>query len=70
MTGITVTEEISLYDVWRLLTATATKFDQLYVALGIGKSSLPVELSSPVTQRVVDCPFFTMARLRGGRYAL
>ena len=73
------TEEIDLYDVWRLLEATAAKLDQLYAALD--KPIVPVALSSPTTQRVMDHPFFgmtsgsesvseTMAHLRGERYAL
>ncbi len=81
MTKTTTTQEIGLRDVWHLLTATATKLDQLYAILEIGDKSSPVEPSSPVTRRVVDHPFFgmasvpesvsdTMAHLRGDRYAL
>jgi hypothetical protein len=73
------TEEIDLYDVWRLLAATATKLDQLYAALD--KPAVPVALSAPTTRRVIEHPFFgmtagsesvseTMAHLRGDRYAL
>jgi len=74
-------QEINLYDVWQLLTATATKLDQLYAALDIEKPAAPVMQSSSTTQRVMDHPFFgmtaglesvaeTMAQLRGDRYAL
>ena len=78
MTEITIPKEISLYDIWRLLAATATKLDRLYATLKLSTSSLAVEPSSPVMQRVIDHPFFgmtsgaesvpdTMARLRGWR---
>lgn len=76
-----VTEEPSLYDVWRLLIATATRLDQLYTTLDIAQESLSLGSSAqPTGLHVREHPFFgmnaeepgdvpgTMARLRENRY--
>ncbi len=83
MSETTVTEEISLSDVWHLLVTTATRIDQLYAALDITEEQLFIKPSmSPVkVMHVREHPFFgmsadaadgvseTVARLRENRYA-
>lgn len=82
MTEHTATEEVSLYDVWCLLTEATNKLEKLYTVLEIDKEPLPEKSLAPTTQHVTDHPFFgmtasmpesvseTMKRLRGNRYAL
>jgi hypothetical protein len=77
-----VTEEPSLYDVWRLLMATAARLDQLYAALDVVQEPLPpIPSPQPTVLHVCEHPFFgmiadasddvpeTMARLRENRHA-
>lgn len=77
-----VAEEPSLYDVWRLLVATAARLDQLYEALDVVQEPFSADVSmQPVVSQVNEHPFFgmimgasdnmseTMARLRENRYA-
>jgi hypothetical protein len=82
MSETTMTEEVSLLDVWRLLGATASRLDQLYATLDITEEPLPTKPSKrPAMLHVQEHPFFgmiadapdnvseTMARLRENRYA-
>jgi len=82
MSETTVTEEISLYDVWHLLVTTASRLDQLYAALDIAEEPLLKPSTSPAKMmHVREHPFFgmitdaaddvskTVARLRENRYA-
>jgi hypothetical protein len=77
-----VTEEPSLYDVWRLLMTTAARLDQLYAALDVVPEPLsPIPSTQPTVSHVCEHPFFgmiadasddvpeTMARLRENRHA-
>jgi len=82
MTELTAAGEVDLHDVWRLLAEATTKIDRLYMALALNKNTLPAQVVTPTTQRVMEHPFFgmtksatesvaeTMAHLRGERYAL
>ena len=62
MSETTVTEEISLSDVWHLLVTTATRLDQLYTALDIADEPLFTKPStSPAkAMHVREHPFFGM----------
>lgn len=82
MAETTITEEISLSDVWHLLIATATKVNQLYTALEANQEPLAVQSKVSTALHVTEHPYFgmtkstpesvaeTMTHLRENRYAL